>query len=208
MQARYYDPISARFLSVDPKTPTAGNVFTFNRYGHANNNPIANIDPDGRSVTCNQNSCTIVAHSVLEGLVGYAYVGGVILQRTIQNAIAPGHAVPVHHSDEAPPPAASPTPTADGNANPYAGPVDSPVVVVDKDGNAIPVASGQQVKTSPNGDYQQVLGSDGKPTGDRLDRGGHKNQPDPKAREPHGHRPGVTDPDGNPHLPINPPSGG
>ena len=61
---------------------------------------------------------------------------------------------------------------------------------------------GPQVRTSPNGDYQQVIGVDGKPTGDRLDRGGHKGQKDPLARGPHGHRPGVTTADGNPHLPI------
>jgi hypothetical protein len=90
-----------------------------------------------------------------------------------------------------------------GNTNPYNGPVDQPVVVVDKNGNAIPVNEGEQVKGSPNGDYQQVLGPDGKPTGVRLDRGGHPNQRDPAAQGPHGHVPGVTTPDGNPHLPIN-----
>lgn len=91
----------------------------------------------------------------------------------------------------------------DGNTNPYAGPVTEPVVVVDGNGNAIPVDTGQQVNTSPNGDYQQVIGPDGRPTGDRMDRGGHRNQADPRAQAPHGHRPGVTTPDGNPHLPIN-----
>jgi RHS repeat-associated protein len=91
------------------------------------------------------------------------------------------------------------------NTNPYNGPVDKPVVVVDQNGNAIPVDQGQRVNTSPNGDYQQVIGADGKPTGDRLDRGGHRGQPDPLAQGPHGHRPGVTTPNGNPHLPINMP---
>lgn len=89
-----------------------------------------------------------------------------------------------------------------GNTNPYKGLVDQPVVVVDQNGNAIPVGQGKQVKTSPNGDYQQVIGADGKPTGDRLDRGGHQGQSDPTAQGLHGHRPGVTTPDGNPHLPI------
>ncbi|WP_230473442.1 hypothetical protein [Dyella choica] len=88
----------------------------------------------------------------------------------------------------------------------YAGPVDKPVVVVDKNGNAIPVDTGQSVNASPYGDFQQVIGTDSKPTGDRLDRGGHPNQRDPQARAPYAHRPGVTDPNGNPHLPINPPA--
>lgn len=51
MQARYYDPEVGRFLSIDPNTPSAGNIYTFNRASYANNNPIANIDPDGRVVT-------------------------------------------------------------------------------------------------------------------------------------------------------------
>lgn len=48
MQARYYDSASGRFLSTDPKDPTAGNLYTFSRYTYANNNPIVNIDLDGR----------------------------------------------------------------------------------------------------------------------------------------------------------------
>jgi len=93
-------------------------------------------------------------------------------------------------------------PVDNANTNPYDGPVDEPVIVVDQYGNAIPVGEGEQINGSPNGDYQQVLGPDGKPTGLRLDRGGHKTQKDPRAQAPHGHVPGVTLPDGNPHLPI------
>jgi RHS repeat-associated protein len=48
MQARYYDPSLGRFLSTDPAQPSAGNSFKFNRYDYANNNPIANIDSNGR----------------------------------------------------------------------------------------------------------------------------------------------------------------
>jgi len=47
MQARYYDAVVGRFLSVDPIGPAAGDAFSFNRYGYASNNPIANIDPYG-----------------------------------------------------------------------------------------------------------------------------------------------------------------
>lgn len=41
----------ARFLSPDPKLPIAGNIFGFNRYAYANNNPVTNLDPDGRDCT-------------------------------------------------------------------------------------------------------------------------------------------------------------
>jgi RHS repeat-associated protein len=44
-QARYYDQLMGRFMSVDPVAPDAGN---FNRYWYANNSPYGNIDPDGR----------------------------------------------------------------------------------------------------------------------------------------------------------------
>ena len=46
MQARYYQP-TGRFPSPDPVRPVAGNIYSFNRYAYANNNPIANIDPTG-----------------------------------------------------------------------------------------------------------------------------------------------------------------
>jgi RHS repeat-associated protein len=48
MKARYYDPISGRFVSADPVKPNAGNVNNLNRYAYANNNLVMNIDPDGR----------------------------------------------------------------------------------------------------------------------------------------------------------------
>ncbi|HET8554289.1 MAG TPA: RHS repeat-associated core domain-containing protein [Rhodanobacteraceae bacterium] len=48
MQQRYYDPDIGRFISPDPIGPAAGNVFNFNRYAYANNNPIKFTDPDGR----------------------------------------------------------------------------------------------------------------------------------------------------------------
>lgn len=48
MQARYYDVSSGHFLSPDPIAPSTGNLFNFGRYVYANNNPVLNVDPDGR----------------------------------------------------------------------------------------------------------------------------------------------------------------
>ena len=45
MQARYYDPVIGRFYSNDPQG--FRDVFSFNRYAYANNNPYKYTDPDG-----------------------------------------------------------------------------------------------------------------------------------------------------------------
>ena len=52
MQARYYDPATGQFLSVDPESPAAGNISNFNRYVYVGNNPINHIDPNGREAAC------------------------------------------------------------------------------------------------------------------------------------------------------------
>lgn len=48
MQQRYYDPIAARFMSVDPITTDANTGSAFDRYAYAKNNPYLYTDPDGR----------------------------------------------------------------------------------------------------------------------------------------------------------------
>jgi len=48
MQARYYDPAVGRFLSTDPGATSPGNVFAYNRFAYASNNPVLNTDPNGR----------------------------------------------------------------------------------------------------------------------------------------------------------------
>lgn len=50
MQARYYDPVTGRFLSVDPEVPKPGDAFTFNRYAYGSDNPVRYIDPTGRII--------------------------------------------------------------------------------------------------------------------------------------------------------------
>ena len=50
MQARYYDPLIGRFLSNDPVGFAEGGPTYFNRYAYTANNPVNNIDPDGRKI--------------------------------------------------------------------------------------------------------------------------------------------------------------
>ena len=45
MEARFYDPVSGRFLSNDPLPYR--DIFSFNRYSYANNNPYRYTDPTG-----------------------------------------------------------------------------------------------------------------------------------------------------------------
>ena len=48
MQARYYDPVIGRFLSVDPVTfMDTGNPTHFNRYAYCGSNPLNCTDPTG-----------------------------------------------------------------------------------------------------------------------------------------------------------------
>ncbi len=46
--ARWYEAEIGRFLSADPVPFNEGNIFTYNRYAYANNNPYRYLDPDGR----------------------------------------------------------------------------------------------------------------------------------------------------------------
>ena len=214
MQQRYYDPIAGRFLSVDPVVTDANTGKGFGLYTYVEDNPYRYVDPDGRQlaqaiqVCARIPACATTAGAVLAGITGKAVSNAIQNSSSSSSSGSSGTSGASGDAAAAPAPAAgAPANGGDSNTNtnPYAGPVSEPVTVVDQNGNAIPVGTGQSVQTSPNGDYQQVLGADGKPTGDRMDRGGHKGQKDPQAQGPHGHRPGVKTEDGNPHLPINPP---
>lgn len=48
MQARYYDPVIGRFLSIDPVNFSPGRPDMFNRYAYVANDPLNMVDPDGR----------------------------------------------------------------------------------------------------------------------------------------------------------------
>lgn len=150
-------------MSVDPVTTDSNTGASFNRYWYANNNPYKLTDPDGRVAVCAipldpMQACMAVAAKVVNvvGLIATAayasYKGNPLLN---ENAEA--------QSDQ----------PSEGETSPCDGPGDAPVIVVDPEGNAIPVETGEQIRSSPDGEYQQVEGSSGEPTGTRLGRGGH-----------------------------------
>lgn len=49
MRARYYDPVTGRFLSRDPRGPRLADVRTLDPYLYALGNPTRYVDPDGTS---------------------------------------------------------------------------------------------------------------------------------------------------------------
>lgn len=48
--ARYYNSQIGRFMGVDPKEVDPNDLYSFNRYAYANNNPYKFVDPDVRAV--------------------------------------------------------------------------------------------------------------------------------------------------------------
>ncbi len=51
MRNRYYDALTARFISRDPLSPREGDPYGVNPYHYANQNPLKFTDPDGLSPT-------------------------------------------------------------------------------------------------------------------------------------------------------------
>ena len=94
MQARYYDPLAGRMLSIDPVTTDVNSGSSFNRYAYANNNPYRFVDPDGR----NPLALRLVYGAAYEAATA---LGAPILRTMIANVIwnavnsddAPGTAV-------------------------------------------------------------------------------------------------------------------
>ena len=186
---RYYDPRTGRYLTPDPIGLDGG----INPFAYIANNPINLIDPYGLDA------------GIISG------------PAAVYGAAAAGTAATIwwyNHKDQMAEDlgrfwnwlwneSENGNPCEAPNNNPYDGPVEDPVIVVDPQGNAIPVDRGEQIQTSRDGQWVDVKDSDGRSTGPQI-HGPHKptthgNQPD--ALKPHAHRPG--NPGGNHWLPVH-----
>jgi RHS repeat-associated protein len=83
--ARYYDHLKYRFISVDPvinKEEALGNPQLWNLYAYCGNNPITNIDPDGRKFDYTWCSTSfIVALDQIKSYLSQNPIANAILQQ-------------------------------------------------------------------------------------------------------------------------------
>jgi RHS repeat-associated protein len=210
--ARMYWPQIGRFISADSVMGSPGNPMTLNRYSYVLNNPYKYVDPSGHQAVRPNRLVNPVTEPPIQARV-----------RMIRSAIAAGRIEARGGSADTMGPPGTPSESAVRQMEWLADAVDpkseiinpatgQPVGMagtgtfyVDPEGNVIRAPPGGGLTGSPDGRYVQARGPDGEPTGVRIDAG-HKpaGHPDPRAQVPHGHVPGVTNPDGTPWLPVKP----
>jgi hypothetical protein len=178
--------------------PTSQMPFVFER-----NNSIAYADPTGYDVGGalfqNAGQSLGAALAAIGGAIGGAVSGATLAGAALVGVLVAASAQP---AGEKPTDEPKPLNGEEGsNTNPFAGPVSHEVGASDSHGNTYVVPPGNSLSGSRNGNFTQERGSDGKTTGKRLDRGGHKD-----GSGAHAHVPGVTKADGDDHLPAHGPS--
>jgi RHS repeat-associated protein len=214
---RYYDPQLLRWITTDPVGFTTG----INLYSYLLNNPFRYKDPDGQFVFAipiliwgaevilpSLTTCAIaVGAAAVAGVATWAVCEYIDSHRNSDVAKTINDILDntVYNTDTT-------QDTSQGkkkgrNTNPFDKPVDEDVFIGDDKGNIIPVPEGHQVGGSKDGKWIQVKDEKGKQTGARLDGSGHKEGPKhPEGSaglKPHGHVPGITNPDGTDQLPIH-----
>jgi len=161
-QARFYDPRIAQFLSTDPAREYP------NPYAYVKWNPVRFTDPSGMTISERLfDGGTVNTFGWVNSTTGMVVPASQVAEAAAQQAqptqvataailpwLARVYGLPLvaltgkvlgdvatdwykHRSESVED--QSPSPTKNENTNPYEGPVDVPVVVVDEYGNAIPV---------------------------------------------------------------------
>ncbi|UPG87751.1 RHS repeat-associated core domain-containing protein [Luteibacter aegosomatis] len=90
MQARYYDSVVGRFISVDPHVPVAGDLAKVNRFVYVNDNPAGMTDPDGREAACvsQPSHCRSMGEGIVEAPGAIADVAESVNENVITPIIA------------------------------------------------------------------------------------------------------------------------
>jgi RHS repeat-associated protein len=105
--ARYYDPFVGRWTGKDPKKGKTVEPQSLNRYIYVHNNPLINIDPDGRDVKNNTKGTDVFVKPGADGIIyqvkpGAEYKGkndGVIVGDTILKTTVDQADITVNDSD-------------------------------------------------------------------------------------------------------------
>lgn len=215
---REYDPDTGRWTSIDPIQLAGGDT---NYYAYVANDPVNYFDPTGLFLRHFVGPLPIyrpvdpaLSRAILrelylemaEGIAQYPpmyFEVGIVqgLLRWVWNFRKIKRAAKVAKTCISKGGLkALPAPKPHGNLN--TAPEYGPFTVSPK-GDAVPTPPGGRAASSPDGRFIQALDANGKPTGVRLD-GAHNplKHPDPRAQQPHGHVPGMTNPDGTPWLPV------
>jgi RHS repeat-associated protein len=87
MQQRYYDPIAARFLSVDPITTDANTGKGFGLYEYVQSNPYRYTDPDGRAPKCAKQKGGCSSGEALEDQAGADEMGMSAMKAAVGNYV-------------------------------------------------------------------------------------------------------------------------